>query len=149
MKWYISIPKGKSNFLKVHVLHDSAKYFSGTRVNEIVKIVSSLQFVIYRPVKNCCSTEKWMLLEIVDKFLNLCYCQIIWYLIVGFKTIILCSVHSLWFVKYMFSAKIWFMKTSTRIVKYKSQVIKSNPAYNRNIYKQRHSSIWWAMLLMI
>ena len=30
-------------------------------------------------------------------------------------------------MKYMFSAKIWFMKTSTRIVKHESQVIKSNP----------------------
>ena len=27
----------------------------------------------------------------------------------------------------MFSAKIWFVKTSTRIVKYESQVVKSNP----------------------
>ena len=42
------------------------------------------------------------------------------------KTIILCSVYSIWFVKYMFSAKIWSMKTSTRIVKYESWVVKSN-----------------------
>ena len=30
-------------------------------------------------------------------------------------------------VKYVFPAKIWFMKTSTRIMKYKSRVTKSNP----------------------
>ena len=28
---------------------------------------------------------------------------------------------------YMFFAKIWFVKTSTRLVKYKSRVVKSNP----------------------
>ena len=27
----------------------------------------------------------------------------------------------------VFSAKIWFVKTSTRVVKYESQVVKSNP----------------------
>ena len=46
----------------------------------------------------------------------------------GFNTIILCSFHSIWFVKYVFSAKIWFVKTSTKIVKYESQVVKSNLA---------------------
>ena len=40
-------------------------------------------------------------------------------------TIILFTVHSIRFVKYVFSAKIWFMKTSTRIMKYESRVIKS------------------------
>ena len=60
-------------------------------------------------------------------FLKLWHCQIIWYLFAAFKTIILCSVHSLWFVKYVFSAKIWFMKVSPRIVKYESLVTKSNP----------------------
>ena len=28
----------------------------------------------------------------------------------------------------MFLSKIWFVKTSTRVVKYESQVVKSNPA---------------------
>ena len=42
------------------------------------------------------------------------------------KTIILCSVSSIWFVKYVFFAKIWFLKTSTRIVKYESRVVKAN-----------------------
>ena len=32
----------------------------------------------------------------------------------------------------MFFARIWFVKTSTRIVKYKSRVVKSNPAYTIN-----------------
>ena len=30
-------------------------------------------------------------------------------------------------MKYVFSAKIWFVKTSTRIVKHKSRVVRSNP----------------------
>ena len=30
-------------------------------------------------------------------------------------------------MKFVFSAKIWFMKTSTRIVNYESQVTKLNP----------------------
>ena len=38
------------------------------------------------------------------------------------------SVHPKWFVKYVFSTKEWFVKTSTRIVKYESRVVKSNPA---------------------
>ena len=68
-------------------------------------------------------------------------CRIIWFLFVSFKIIILCSIvcrlifhsllvklfHSLWFAKYLIFAKIWFVKTSIRIVKYESQVAKSNP----------------------
>ena len=34
----------------------------------------------------------------------------------------------------MFSAKIWFVKTSTRIVKYISRVIKSKPDSTSNIW---------------
>ena len=45
----------------------------------------------------------------------------------GFKTIILCSVHSIWFEKDVFSAKLWFVKTSTGIVKHESRVVKSSP----------------------
>ena len=41
------------------------------------------------------------------------------------KAIILYSVHSISFVKYVFSPMIRFMKTSTRIMKYESQVVKS------------------------
>ena len=40
---------------------------------------------------------------------------------------ILCCLHSMQFVKCVFSAKIWLVKISTRIVKYKSRVVKSNP----------------------
>ena len=68
-----------------------------------------------------------MIVEIVNKTaLKLWHCQITWYLFAGFKTIILCSIHSIQFVKYVFSAKIWFVKTSTKIVKYESRVVKSN-----------------------
>ena len=34
----------------------------------------------------------------------------------------------------MFSAKIWFVKTSTRIAKYESRVVKSNPDFENYIY---------------
>ena len=51
---------------------------------------------------------------------------IIWYLVESFGTITLCSVRSLRFADYMLSAKIWFAKTSTRIVKYESRIDKSN-----------------------
>ena len=59
--------------------------------------------------------------------INSWHCRINWYLFAGFKTIILRSFHFQWFVKYMFSAKISFVKTSTSIVKYESRVVKSNP----------------------
>ena len=36
-------------------------------------------------------------------------------------------LYSVLFVIYMFSAKIWVVKTSLRIVKYESRVVKSNP----------------------
>ena len=50
-------------------------------------------------------------------------------MIINFKTIILYSVHSTRFMKYEFSVEMWFVKTSARIVKYESQVFKSNPGY--------------------
>ena len=49
------------------------------------------------------------------------------YLFAGFKTIILCSVHSIRLVEYMFSAKMWFVKISSKIAKDESRVAKSNP----------------------
>ena len=68
------------------------------------------------------------MLKIVDKnvFEVITY-QVICYLFAAFKNIILSSVHSIIFMKYVFAAKIWFMKTSARIVKYESQAVKSNP----------------------
>ena len=45
---------------------------------------------------------------------------------------------SVWFLKYDFSAKIWFMKTTTRIVKYESRVLKRNP-----IFKQKTGTLFW------
>ena len=71
----------------------------------------------------------WYWKSLIWMFLKLWHCQIISYLFASFKTIILCSVHSVWFMKYVFSAKIWFVKTSTRIVKCESRVVKSDPEY--------------------
>ena len=35
--------------------------------------------------------------------------------------------YSLCIISEIFSVKVWFMKISTRIVKYESQIVKSNP----------------------
>ena len=74
-------------------------------------------------LQNFWLTKKGMMLEIISKS----DCQITCYLFAGLKPIFLYSVYSIWFVKYVFSAEIWFVKTLTRIVKYKSRVVKSNP----------------------
>ena len=69
-----------------------------------------------------------MTVEIVHKnILKLCQCRIIWYLLPCFTIIIMCYVHSVRFMKNVSFPKIWFVKTSTRIVKYESWVIKSIP----------------------
>ena len=39
-------------------------------------------------------------------------------------------------MKHLFCVKIWFVKTSARIVKYESQVVKLNPVY----YHEYHST---------
>ena len=41
----------------------------------------------------------------------------------------LCLLRSIRFVKYLFPAKIWFVKTSSRTVKYESQVAELNPDF--------------------
>ena len=77
------------------------------------------------------------MLEIVDKnAFEIWQCRVICYFFVGFKIIMLSSAHSIWFVKYVFLAKTWFVKTSTRIVKYESRVVKSNPV--RILKTSRH-----------
>ena len=40
--------------------------------------------------------------SLIRVFLILWHFQIIWYFLASFKTIILCCVHSIWFVKYVF-----------------------------------------------
>ena len=83
-----------------------------------------------------CLIKKRKMLEIIIiiiiVFLKLWHCQIIWYLFACFKVIILGSFHSIWFVKYVFSAKLRFVKPSTRLMKYESRVLKSNPELVNN-----------------
>ena len=69
--------------------------------------------------------KKWVMLEIVD-IKNIFKNYDIADLFEGFMPIILCSPHSVWFIKYVFSAEIWVLKITTRITKYKSQVVKLN-----------------------
>ena len=84
-------------------------------------IVLSYHFIVFGSVKNDVyktfgrwRIEWWRKLSI-RMFSKLWHCGIISYLISGFKTIILWPVHPKWFLKYAFSAKIWFVKTSTRM----------------------------------
>ena len=51
--------------------------------------------------------------------------QIMWYLIAGFKTIVLCSIDNLYIMirEIYVLQKIWLLKTLTRIVKYESRVV--------------------------
>ena len=60
-------------------------------------------------------------------FLSSWRCQINWHILVGFKTIILYFAHPIYDSWNVFSPKIWLVKTSTRIMIYKSWVFKSNP----------------------
>ena len=80
-------------------------------------------------LQNFCSIKKWMMLIIVDKSI---FKIITWLnnlvLITGFNTRIFCCVHFIWFMNYIFSTKMWFVKTLSWIVKFKSQVVKWNPA---------------------
>lgn len=46
----------------------------------------------------------------------------------------------MWFVKYMFSGKIWFTKTSTRIAKSKLWVVKLNSASQILVYTLKFSN---------
>ena len=70
----------------------------------------------------------WCWILLIRMFLNLWQCQIIWNLFAGSTTIILClfTVYGSW---NMFFTKIWFLKTSTKIVKHELWVAKTNPKY--------------------
>ena len=71
--------------------------------------------------------------------LKSCYCQTSWYLFAGFKTMILYSVHPKTKLC-LFSVKIWFVKTSIRIAKYKSQVVDLNLYYDFFSFRWMR---WW------
>ena len=114
--------------------------------------VLSLQFVMSGSVKNnFYMTFAWQRNGWWWKSWIKSDCRIIWYLFAGLKPIILYSVHSILFVKYLFSSEIWFVKTSTRIVKYESRVVKSSPhpkamTITKNkacIVSLMKIAIWW------
>ena len=142
--------------LKFILLHNFTKCFSGTRVNQIVIInicmANCLSFSIcyFRLGKKCLqnlySKIEW---SSTKNFLRLWHCQIIWYLFESFKTIMLCSVRSIRFVKYVLSAKIWFMKTSTRIVKYESRVVRLNSVSVKSLLKENLQGPYLGYLLYI
>ena len=124
------LPQDKSNFLQVHVLHNFMKYFSGARVYEKVKncLVFAICYLwVHKNIslQNIFAQQKnrWCWKLAIGMFLRKWRCHITLYLFAGFKSIFLCSIHSLWFVKYVFTANIWFVK----FYEYKSQDVKSNP----------------------
>ena len=105
----------------------------------------SYHFVVFGSIKDVYKTFAlyriwWWRKLSIKMFSKLCHCRIILYLFAGFKIIILCSVHPKWFMKFVFSAKMWFMKTSTRIVNYESQVAKLNPG-NPEYLKQNKNHL--------
>ena len=62
-------------------------------------------------------------------FLKLCHCQIIWYLFAGFKAMILCSVHSIWFVKcFLLNYDLWKLQLESWNTNHESlyQTLKKN-----------------------
>ena len=95
-------------------------------------ITSSFQFVIFGSIKiNVYKTfvqsrNGWWWKLLIRMFLKSWH-QTIWHLFACFKTIALFYVLSIQFVKHVFSAKIWFLKTSTKFVKCESHVIKLKP----------------------
>ena len=100
-------------------------------------MVNCLLFAIcyFRPpekwwwLQNFCSIKKWMMLAIVDG-------NVFKVLTLSNNLVIICvllTLHDLWKMC-VFSAKIWFVKTLTRIVKYESRVIKSNPTGEYSTY---------------
>ena len=96
-------------------------------VNCLVFAICYFRLSIRRGLKNFCSIEKRIMLVVVDKnVLKLWHYKIIWCLFAGFKTLVLCSVHSTWLIKYVISVKMWFMKTLARMGKYKPRIVKSN-----------------------
>ena len=97
-------------------------------------ILSSLQFAVFDSVKNdVCKTFAryrigWCWKSLIRMFLKLWHDHIIWYLFPGLRTIILCSVWSLWFVKYTFFLCIYKKKI------YKKMNLK-NPKPLENVKK--------------
>ena len=62
-------------------------------------------------------------------FLKLWNFLMIWCLLPDLKTIILCSVHSIWFVEYVLCWNIWFVKALTRIVEYEYKLLNQTQIY--------------------
>ena len=145
IKKYTKLPWNKISqndtfFCHIILLHNFSKYFSGTRVYEIVNNCLAFVIFIYKSVRNYVHKtfaqwrNRWCWKSVIRMFQEIWHCEIFWYC--RFQNHIL--VISLWFVKYEFSTKIWFVKTSTWIVKYESRVVKLNPAHN-NIHEKFNS----------
>ena len=118
------------NFVEEQLLHNFMKFFSGPWANQIVNIwivdhPTIFHFELHKtfmPLKN-----GWCWTLSIRMLLKLWHFQVIWHLFAGFKTVILCSAHSIWFTKCVLFGKVWFVETSTRIMKYEPQVVKLNP----------------------
>ena len=140
----LSILQDKSNFL---ALHNFTRGFSGTTINQIVnKCWNGKLFCLFNLLFQLCKKlylqnffliKKWLMMEIVDKHV---------FEITTNKLVLACRFrdHNLvlsfvyTFMKYVCSAKIRFLKTSTIIMK---QVIKLNPGnmHHENINIQNHN----------
>ena len=100
------------NLVKEHMLHNFTKtlFLNLSKSNSkdlngeyLVLAICYFQLRKKSRLQNFYSRKKLMMLEIVNKnVFETMTLPIIWYLFQGFKTVILCSVHSIWFKKYVF-----------------------------------------------
>ena len=112
------------SFIKKYVLHNFTKYFSGAWVNQIVNknLVNHLALAIFR---------KWMMLETINK-------NAFEIMTLPNNLVLICRFedHNLMFCSLYMVCNICFLlkhgsqKTSARVVKYESQVVKSNPVWH-------------------
>ena len=88
----------------------------------------------------------WSLKSLIGMFLKLLPYWIIWYLFVGFKTIILCSVHSIHFMKYVLSAKygLWKGKVESWNMNHKllNQILMLAWNCKKNWFTQIFNQLW-------
>ena len=75
--------------------------------------------------------------------MKLWHCQIIWYLFAGFKAIILCSVHSRWFVKYVFLLKYDSWKLQLESWNTNHKLLNRTLRCQQTIYQQSHFLELW------
>ena len=90
------------------------KYFSGPWANQIVNKNLNGESSCFSNLSFSASWKmmftKFLLNKKIDDDFEFMTLLINLALIAGCKTVVLCSGHSIWFVKYVLSTKMWFVK---------------------------------------